>query len=115
MSGELSEAEALDCKTVSSNAEVNNLPNQFKSQLLFSDVSYAQGGKYICVATQNDVVRTKAFVWRVKDPMAALWPFLGLVVEVMVVVAAILYYEKKSTKGSEEEETNDEEAAKLTK
>ena len=58
MSGELSEKEALDCKTVSSNAEVNNLPNQFKSQLLFSDVSYAQGGKYICVATQNDVVRT---------------------------------------------------------
>ena len=62
--------------------------------------------------------------------MAALWPFLGLVVEVsrnsvlnnmahifkvMVVVAAILYYEKKSAKGSEEEETNDEEAAKLTK
>jgi hypothetical protein len=61
MSGELSEEEAKDCKTVSSNAEVENLPNEFfakKSQLLFSDVSYAQGGKYICVATQNDVVRT---------------------------------------------------------
>ncbi|CBY07926.1 unnamed protein product [Oikopleura dioica] len=117
MSGELSEAEALDCKTVLSTAEVENLPINFakKSQLLFSDVSYAQGGKYICVATQEDVVRTKAFVWRVKDPMAALWPFLGLVVEVMVVVAAILYYEKKSAKGNEEEETNDEEAAKLTK
>jgi len=117
MSGEMSEEEAKDCKTVSSNAEIVDLPKEFakKSQLLFSDVNYAQGGKYICVATQDDVVRTKAFVWRVKDPMAALWPFLGLVVEVMVVVAAILYYEKKSAKGSEEEETNDEEAAKLTK
>ncbi len=60
MSGELSEAEALDCKTVFSAAEVENLPINFakKSQLLFSDVSYAQGGKYICVATQEDVVRT---------------------------------------------------------
>jgi len=117
MSGELSEDEAKSCKTVSSAAEVEDLSDEFakKSQLLFSEVSYAQGGKYICVATQNDIVRTKAFVWRVKDPMAALWPFLGLVVEVMVVVAAILYYEKKSVKGSEEEETNDEEAAKLTK
>ena len=60
MSGELSEDEAKSCKTVSSAAEVEDLSDEFakKSQLLFSEVSYAQGGKYICVATQNDIVRT---------------------------------------------------------
>ena len=60
MNGELSQEEQKTCKTVSSTENVDALDEKFrqKSQLLFSSVTYPQGGKYICVATQNDVVRS---------------------------------------------------------
>ena len=60
MTGELSETEQKTCKTVASTENVEALDEKFrqKSQLLFSSVTYPQGGKYICVATQNEVLRS---------------------------------------------------------
>jgi len=99
------EAEAATCKVTTSMDEVNALSDEYKpkSQLFFSTIEYTQGGKYVCFAEQvigeETYRRSKDFIWRVKDPMAALWPFLALVAEVVVVVCIILYYERASQKG----------------
>jgi len=106
-----------DCTIVGSEAEVNALEPSYKSrsQLYFPNVTYSQRGKYICVASQalseSKSERTKVFIWRVKDPIAALWPFLALVSEVMIVVCIILYYEKASA--SKNIEGNDEEGGEF--
>jgi len=107
-----------NCKIVYSNNEINALEPSFKSrsQLYFPNVTYSQRGKYICVASQplsesSTTERTKVFIWRVKDPIAALWPFLALVSEVMIVVCIILYYEKASA--SKNAEGNDEEGGEF--
>merc|ERR1712227_593638 len=90
-----------------------SLNEKQKSQLFFSEIKYAQRGKYICQASQEFKLGskqaaedTKSFIWRVKDPTAALWPFLALVAEVMIVVCIILYYEKASSakKNADDEE-----------
>merc|ERR1712227_692713 len=107
-----------DCKIVQSEADVNALDESYqsRSQLYFPNVTYSQRGKYICVASQTlsdskTTERTKVFIWRVKDPIAALWPFLALVSEVMIVVCIILYYEKASA--SKNIEGNDEEGGEF--
>merc|ERR1712226_459915 len=107
-----------DCTIVQSEAEVNALDESYqsRSQLYFPNVTYSQRGKYICVASQTlseskTTERTKVFIWRVKDPIAALWPFLALVSEVMIVVCIILYYEKASA--SKNIEGNDEEGGEF--
>jgi len=97
------ETNATICQQANSESDVAKLNfNASKSQLFFTQIQYIQGGKYICVATQKigeeKVQTTRAFVWRVKDPLAALWPFLALVAEVVIVVAIILYYERASQK-----------------
>ena len=98
------ETNQTECQQADSETDVGKLPfKTSKSQLFFTEIQYVQGGKYICVATQkigekevqttvSQKIRStdcliqeiiqKAFVWRVKDPLAALWPFLALVAEV---------------------------------
>jgi len=117
-SDEIDVTEFPNCTIVTSNAEVNALEPSYKSrsQLYFPNVTYSQRGKYICVASQSlaeskPTERTKVFIWRVKDPIAALWPFLALVSEVMIVVCIILYYEKASA--SKNAEGNDEEGGEF--
>jgi len=103
--GMKTETNQTECQQADSETDVGKLPfKTSKSQLFFTEIQYVQGGKYICVATQKigekEVQTTKAFVWRVKDPLAALWPFLALVAEVVIVVCIILYYERASQKKS---------------
>lgn len=45
---------------------------------------------------------------RVKDKLAALWPFLGICAEVVVLCAIILIYEKKRNKAELEESDTDQ-------
>ena len=45
---------------------------------------------------------------RVKDKLAALWPFLGICAEVLVLCAIILIYEKKRNKAELEESDTDQ-------
>lgn len=117
-SDEIGDEFSEKCKIVQSDVEVNALEESYKSrsQLYFPNVTYSQRGKYICVASQTlsdskTTERTKVFIWRVKDPIAALWPFLALVSEVMIVVCIILYYEKASA--SKNVEGNDEEGGEF--
>ncbi|XP_045189922.1 neuroplastin-like isoform X2 [Mercenaria mercenaria] len=66
-------------------------------------------GYYKCFA-ENDVEPLNATAEmrvRVKDKYAALWPFLGIVVEVVVLCVIILVYEKRRSKKLEEEDAVD--------
>jgi len=42
------------------------------------------------------------------DKLAALWPFLGICVEVLILCTIILFYEKRRNKRLEEEARRDE-------
>ncbi|OQV22413.1 hypothetical protein BV898_03587 [Hypsibius exemplaris] len=65
-------------------------------------------GKYYCVVHEFDGTREKINVFgvelKVKDKLAALWPFLGIVAEVVVLCAIIFIYEKRRNKTVEDED-----------
>lgn len=66
---------------------------------------------YTCVASLFDnrhfnATEYSTFV-RVKDKLAALWPFLGICAEVVVLCTIILIYEKKRNKTELEESDTD--------
>ncbi|XP_060574044.1 neuroplastin-like [Ruditapes philippinarum] len=66
-------------------------------------------GIYKCLA-ENEVApynATAEMRVRVKDKLAALWPFLGIVAEVIVLCVIILVYEKRRSKKLEEEDAAD--------
>jgi len=65
-------------------------------------------GSYSCIATNANNYTDSASVYvRVKDKLAALWPFLGICAEVFVLCAIILIYEKKRNKTELEESDTD--------
>ncbi|XP_076764274.1 immunoglobulin domain-containing protein Bsg [Xylocopa sonorina] len=55
----------------------------------------------------NNTANAKTLL-RVKDKLAALWPFLGICAEVVVLCAIILVYEKKRNKAELEESDTDQ-------
>ncbi|VDN10220.1 unnamed protein product [Dibothriocephalus latus] len=62
--------------------------------LRFSELEPKHNGLYAC-SVSNTLGRDVTFILvDVKDRWAALWPFIGIVVEVTVLVAAILLYER---------------------
>lgn len=61
-------------------------------------------GDYTCVADGRDGSHAEAVVLlRVRSKLAALWPFLGIVAEVVVLVAIIFIYERRRAKKEQEE------------
>jgi len=109
-------SESAGCKIAHDQAGLDGLNQneKQKSQLFFAEIAYIQRGKYICMATQEfkyggaKTENPKSFIWRVKDPTAALWPFLALVAEVIIVVCIILYYEKASSAKKSEADNQDQ-------
>jgi len=63
-------------------------------------------GDYACVAESGNSRSEAVILLRVRSKLAALWPFLGIVAEVIVLVAVIFIYEKRRAK-KEQEETED--------
>ncbi|PBC33565.1 Basigin [Apis cerana cerana] len=56
---------------------------------------------------ENHMAEAHTFL-RVKDKLAALWPFLGICAEVVILCAIILVYEKKRNKAELEESDTDQ-------
>lgn len=84
------------------------------SKLIVEPVKMSDRGSYICVGS-NSVMDLKeapkaesdGYV-RVKDKLAALWPFLGICAEVFILCTIILIYEKRRNKTDLEESDTDQ-------
>lgn len=81
--------------------------------LRIENMDYADRMNYICVATNSEGSVNSTVLVRVKDKLAALWPFLGICAEVTILCVIIFIYEKRRAKKMEEEDAP-EEAGHLT-
>lgn len=90
---------------------VPNGANATDATLLIEKLTYDDRAHYTCVArnrlsgesSANDTVLV-----RVKDKLAALWPFLGIVAEVVILCTIIFIYEKRRAKQEYDESDTDQ-------
>lgn len=76
-------------------------------KLTIYTLDFDDKGTYSCIASSpkfENETATAEMVIRVKDKLAALWPFLGIVAEVIVLCAIILIYEKRKSKQMQDED-----------
>ncbi|XP_055335380.1 uncharacterized protein LOC129586280 [Paramacrobiotus metropolitanus] len=64
-------------------------------------------GEYICIAKNSAGEHRASTTLRVKDKLAALWPFLGIVGEVVLLCLIIFCYEKRRNKAADDEDENE--------
>lgn len=86
--------------------EYNKIKN---GKLKIPSLQFGDAGTYSCTAGSS----TRTILVRVKDKLAALYPFLGIVGEVIVFCAIIACYERKRAKKMAEDD-QPEEAGQLT-
>ncbi|KAL1417029.1 hypothetical protein MTO96_027231 [Rhipicephalus appendiculatus] len=84
------------------------LNNVSDAKLVIQDLNFDDRAQYTCVASNGISNETMTVLVRVKDKLAALWPFLGICVEVAVLCAIIFIYEKKRVKPDFEESDTDQ-------
>jgi hypothetical protein len=81
-----------------------------KAKLVINMAKLSDRGYFTCEGTNkymNDTASSEGYV-RVKDKLAALWPFLGICAEVFVLCAIILIYEKRRNKTDLDESDTDQ-------
>lgn len=70
--------------------------SQGRSELRIENLNMeADPGKYGCNGTSSEGTDQATVTLRVRSHLAALWPFLGIVAEVLVLVTIIFIYEKR--------------------
>ncbi|XP_011747785.1 basigin isoform X2 [Macaca nemestrina] len=70
--------------------------SQGRSELRIENLNMeADPGKYACNGTSSEGTDQATVTLRVRSHLAALWPFLGIVAEVLVLVTIIFIYEKR--------------------
>ncbi|XP_020916124.1 roundabout homolog 1 isoform X2 [Exaiptasia diaphana] len=90
---------------------LSNLDKMEDHSLTISDVGYGDRGFYYCciqesetannTKEQDDVEGCQKFTLRVKDPLGALWPVIGIIIEVILLVIIIVLAEKFKKKKTE--------------
>jgi len=71
-------------------------------------LDYDDRSMYTCIATDGFTSANATVLVRVKDKLAALWPFLGICVEVLILCIIIFFYEHHRAKKLAEEEPAEE-------
>jgi len=104
----------LKISTGSSDSNSIKFPILENGTLRIENIDTDQGGNYTCyvtvvTATWEDSASATTTV-NIKDKYAALWPFLGICVEVAILCTIIMIYEKRRAKRIEEEERQEEAA-----
>lgn len=67
-----------------------------RSELRIKDLDMTSDpGTYTCNGTNSEGTGQATITLRVRSHLAALWPFLGIVAEVLVLVTIIFIYEKR--------------------
>ncbi|KAL5244468.1 hypothetical protein ACI65C_011878 [Semiaphis heraclei] len=88
-----------------------NKKNITNAILVLDPITMKDRGNFICSGKNSVVfepVHSAPSYVRIKDKMAALWPFLGICVEVILLCLVIFIYEKKRNKAEFEESDTDQ-------
>jgi hypothetical protein len=83
--------------------EITISVNKSSSRLSVRSVTQQDNGKIKCVPTNGLGKDEQEVLLRVKNTLAALWPFIGIIIEVAVLCVIILVFEKKCGKKAEDE------------
>jgi len=78
-----------------------------KLTLIIDKVKPSDRFYYVCEADNKLSTTNNTILLRVKDKLGALWPFLGIVGEVVILCTIIFVYEKRRIKPDFDESDND--------
>jgi len=79
--------------------------NNENGTLTVKNAKLTDKGNYTCISDNSFGTYQQTTELRVKGALAALWPFLGIVIEVIILSLIIIIYEKKFNKKSSDDET----------